>query len=91
MATAAAERRWAAMRAMSDTVVSRDTGVYLITDAEVIAERIESLAPLGRTDRWHGAIAAWADAVRDPERRGDLEYLHWAFAQYSVYASYSAE
>lgn len=51
-------------------------------DPEAMAKDIESLASLGRTDRWKAAVRTWAYIARtDPE----------LFAQHGTYANYAAD
>jgi hypothetical protein len=49
---------------------------------EAVAKDIETLAALGRTDRWQAAIRTWAHIARtDPDM----------FHQYATYTNYAAE
>lgn len=51
-------------------------------DPEAVAKDIETLAALGRTDRWKTAIRTWAHIARtDPDM----------FHQYGTYTNYAAE
>lgn len=50
-------------------------------DREAVAQDIETLASLGRTERWKTAVRTWAHIAReDPQM----------FAQYSTYTNYAA-
>lgn len=85
MSAPAAERRLAAIQAVSDQFITRE-GVQLMSDREAIAALIDALAPLGRTARWQAAVAVWAERVRDLELP-----LIWAYQQYAIYACHAAE
>jgi hypothetical protein len=51
-------------------------------DPEAMAKDIETLASLGRTDRWKAAVRTWAHIARtDPEM----------FQQHATYANYAAD
>lgn len=51
-------------------------------DPEAMAKDIESLASLGRTDRWKSAVRTWAHIARtDPEM----------FQQHATYANYATD
>lgn len=51
-------------------------------DPEAMAKDIESLASLGRTDRWKAAVRTWAHIARtDPGM----------FYQHATYANYAAD
>jgi hypothetical protein len=51
-------------------------------DPEAMAKDIESLAALGRTERWQAAVRTWAHIARtDPEM----------FHQHATYANYAAD
>jgi hypothetical protein len=51
-------------------------------DQEAMAKDIESLASLGRTDRWKGAVRTWAHIARtDPDM----------FQQQATYANYATD
>jgi hypothetical protein len=73
----------------------RDEPVYLInywaahyaTSAEV-ADNIEKLIQLGRTDRWQAAIKRWAAMVRHAKKLDDIRY---AFLQGMIYAGHASE
>lgn len=83
----ASETRFGAIRAVTETFVNaeNDFEVRADTNRDSVAERIESLRPLGRTDRWHGALDTWRAWVLDPETD-----LRWAIVQGSIGAGHAA-
>jgi hypothetical protein len=51
-------------------------------NAEAAAADIETLLPLGRTDRWKNAVRTWAAITRTDPRM---------FLQHSIFTNYAAE
>jgi len=73
----AKDRRGHAIARVLYTWLRRET-----EDQEAMAKDIESLASLGRTDRWQSAVRTWAHIARtDPEM----------FYQHATYANYAAD
>jgi hypothetical protein len=77
----------------TDSVVN-DRPLYLVNyyaaryaTGNEIADNIEKLAQLGRTDRWQSAIKRWAAMVRESEK---LDDIRWAFLQGMIYASHAS-
>lgn len=75
--TNAKERRGDGIARVLYTWLRRD-GI----DWEDVAKDIESLASLGRTDRWKSAVKTWAHIARTDS---DM------FQQYATYANYAAD
>lgn len=75
--TNARERRGHAIARVLYTWLRRET-----EDPEAVAKDIETLAPLGRTERWKTAVRTWAHIARtDPE----------LFHQHATYINYAAD
>lgn len=85
------DRRYAAMRALHAYLMSEYSAPWptqgILDDSrrEEIADAIESLAILGRTQQWRGQVRQWGRMVRDTDNK-----LTWAYAQGSVYVGYAA-
>jgi hypothetical protein len=61
---------------------------YVLADGatrEGVAVTINGLAALGRSGKWKGAVAYWADLVMDTDTD-----LRWALLQGSVAATHAA-
>ncbi len=85
----ATDKRYAAIKAFSSGFLNADNG-YKIENTPENVERVrkalESLTPLGRTDRWKLAVS---NALTDLD---DATYdLQWVIVQHSVYLGYAAE
>ncbi len=85
MPAPAVERRIDAIHAVARYVFPTRESVVILRKREDIATRIEALDSLGRTERWKGAVDAWAYVVRTEPA------LRWAFIQWHVYAAHAAE
>lgn len=85
MASKSADKRYAAMKAVSLSVVT-EHGAWILSDRTEIAKRIRELSSLGRTERWTNAVEVWAQEVEDTDNP-----LDWAFFQYGVYTGHAAE
>ena len=83
----AVERRHAAIKGVSDAFLDPDNGynVKAATTRASVAARIDELRPLGRTDRWCGALDTWRTWVLDTETD-----LRWAIVQGSIGANHAA-
>lgn len=82
----ASQKRAAAMSDVCTSVVGADGNgdtVWHTENRVWIAERIRTLLPLGRTDRWQGRVEGWAQMV---EEEGNP--LDWAFLQGAVYVNF---
>jgi hypothetical protein len=88
MASKAYEKRFEAIRAISDKYRPESNGYMLIDDAKVedMISDIEALFSLGRTERWHNSLKRWIDMLN--EYPGSLD---WAILQGGVFAAYAAE
>jgi hypothetical protein len=96
MSTKAAEKRFAAINALVTDVRyvkhvegAMPTVVWTQQHAAraVVAAAIREMLPLGRTERWQDAVAAWAREVEASTE----ETFRWAFDQFAVWACYAAE
>lgn len=92
--TSPAEKRYAAISSLCESVRSveiTETGPVVTWNCEDparVADLIRTgLAHQGRTERWTGAVEAWAVAVET----STPETFRWAFDQYGIWASYAAE
>ena len=74
-------KRFDAMVSLSNEVFSID-GTMILTDRGIIAEKINNLKPLGRTERWRNAVDAWSAMVLEEDND-----LGWAYAQYGHFAT----
>lgn len=81
----AVQRRLDALRALCSRHVNAANDYTPTATREQIAADIETLAPLGRTDRWKGEVAGWATLVLDTDYD-----LTWAFNQGGIYVGYAA-
>lgn len=83
----ATERRYAAIRATTEAFLDagRDYAVREGVTREAVAARIDKLRPLGRTDRWSGALDTWRAWALDDETD-----LRWAIVQGSISAGHAA-
>ena len=92
----ATEKRHDAIRLLADAVRTAEvteTGPVVnwhldFAYADEVALGIRQLAPLGRTDRWQGAVESWAVAVETAE---DQARFRHAFDQFGIWAAYAAE
>jgi hypothetical protein len=98
MASKATEKRFEAMKALSDSIVtveiheSGPTNVWHTEDATKIAAGIRALAPLGRTDRWKDAVEGWALLVEEKAQDGSgVQGIRWAYFQGGIFAGHAAE
>lgn len=78
------DRRFAAIRAIGKRFITEEGNLAAGVYAEEVAQEIEKMASLGRTERWKGTVAYWASMVREstePNSHG----LEWAIRQGSIF------
>lgn len=86
--TKAAEARRAAVEALcSDHLYIHPvsgTQLSLTSSRKAVLEEIEKLRPLGRTDRWTGALDTWKVWVEEADS------IVWAILEGATHAGYAA-
>ena len=94
MSAPAVQRRFDAIGNVSRAVVNyvpelrENVWEFTADQRDAVAVLIRDIAPLGRTDRWQGAVERWARAVENAE--SDQQFQH-SFFQFGIYASHAAE
>lgn len=80
----AQDRRLDAIKLVSEGAYGR-VEIMNAEETEALAQTIEALASLGRTERWALAINNWAGMVRD-----QANPRAWALLQGSIFAAHAA-
>lgn len=98
MTTKAAEKRYTAIRHLTERFIDADNGYQVRpgTTIDEVVSAIEDLFPLGRTERWSANVERWQGMVKMGEEFIDdaeqfKRHMHWALIQGSVYVGYAAE
>jgi len=98
MTTAAAQKRYDAIRALTEFALDCNNGHQVAEGMSVgkLLKRIKDMKKLGRTNRWHAALTRWEDMILEcDDYVKDTEewkrHLHWAVLQGNVYTGYAAE
>jgi hypothetical protein len=93
MSTTAVEKRYDAIKAVSERVVTvKPSGLgtdWHTRDRATVAGFIRELSKLGRTERWKANVESWACMVETEE--SDKDFSEWAFFQGGIWTSYAAD
>lgn len=83
--TNAQDRRYAAIQSVINTFLD-EKGVWSHAwTRKEISHAIQSIAPLGRTDRWLNAVSGWQCLILDQDNDA-----HWALLQGSIMTAHNA-
>jgi len=98
MTTAAAQKRYDGIRAVTEFAIDCNNGHQIAEGVTVgkLIKHVRDLQKLGRTNRWFQACQRWEAMFIecDDYTEGTEEWkrhMHWAVLQGNVYAGYAAE
>lgn len=97
MTTAAQQKRFDAIKAVTALVIDEDNGFQVRPEVTVgkVVKAIRNLKPLGRTNRWGLAIQRWENMILECDdyvahSEEWKRHFHWAILQGNVYAGHAA-
>jgi len=97
MTTAAQQKRFDAIRAITDLAIDPDNDYQVRPEITVgkVVKAIRNLKPLGRTRRWGLAISRWENMILECDNYATHSeewnrVMHWAILQGNVYAGHAA-